>query len=91
MEHISDEKRDVIRNLHLGGRGLVFVVHAPQITGGCHPVEFLRGVLPEETREQAVARIEPDILQHIAAECGRSCTCNDGKPVIWNRRFGHSF
>ena len=87
MQHISDQEREVIHNLHLGGLGIVVVAHAPQANGGCHPFEFLRGILPKEDIWEAKKRVTKDVLSHIASECGRSCACNNGKPVVYTRIF----
>lgn len=88
MEHITIEEREVIKHLHLGGRGIDVIAHAPQQGGGCHPFVFLRGVLSHETYAQAYDRVKPDILQHIATGCSRSCTCDSGLPAIYYMPFG---
>jgi hypothetical protein len=88
LENISAVEQGIIRKLHLRGRGIVVIAHVPQQNGGCHPFEFLRGVLLEETYEQAFKRTREDILQHIADKCGRACECNGEKPVIQYRIFG---
>lgn len=88
MEHISHEEMQVIRRAHLEGLCIVVIAHCPQEGGGCHPFEFMRGALPDETIEKVYERVQPDILQHIEDECGRSCTCKNGKPVIRYRIFG---
>lgn len=88
MENISPEELDVMRTLHLGGRGICVVFHAPQEKGGCVSFESLRGVLPDETYKQAYDRVKPDILRHVAEECGCSCECDNGVPFIWAYVFG---
>ena len=88
MEHITPQEYDIIRRLHLEGRGIHVVAHAPQQSGGCHPFVFLRGVFSGETDENAFQRVKPDILQHIATSCGRSCQCTNGTPTIAYTRFG---
>ncbi len=88
MLNVSAVEKSVISHLHLRGRGIVVIAHAPQQTGGCHPFEFLRGVLPGETYEQAFQRAGKDVLGFIARECGRVCACNHGEPAIEYRKFG---
>ncbi len=72
----------------LRGRGIVVIADVPQHGGGCHPFEFLRGVLPEETYGQAFERVRKDILQYIVEKCSQLCRCNEGKPLITYRIFG---
>lgn len=88
MENVNSGERDIIKNLHLRGQGIVVIAHAPQKTGGCHPFEFLRGVMSNEIYDQAFNRVKADILQHIQGECGRQCECNSGNPLIYYRKFG---
>lgn len=88
MENINSSEWHIIKNLHLRGRGIVVIAHAPQKIGGCHPFEFLRGVMSGETHNQAFNRVKTDILQHIQGECGRQCKCNSGNPLVRYRKFG---
>jgi len=88
MEHISTQESEIIRRLHLEGRGIHVIAHVPQQGGGCHSFDFLRGVMPHETYKDAYDRVKPDILRHIEKECGRSCDCNSGEPVIYYSVFG---
>ena len=81
-------ERDIIRALHVRGHGIVVIAHAPQVEGGCHPFEFLRGVFPSETDQDAFERVRPEILEYIFRKCGRSCQCNSGSPTIHYRIFG---
>ena len=88
--NLSKEEIDLIKTAHLSLESHLInvVAHAPQTEGGCHGFLFLRGVLPGETNKQAFQRVKPDILQHIAGECGRPCRCNNGEPDIWYTPFG---
>lgn len=88
MPHMTEEEREIIRNAHLRGTCIVVIAHAPQQKGGCHPFNFMRGVLPTETPEAAFERVKPDILAHIKEECGRPCACSNGEAVIGYRIFG---
>ena len=88
MEHISAEEQKVIRYAHLRGTCIVVIAHAPQEEGGCHPFQFMRGVLVNETPKEAFERVKTDILDHISGQCGRECQCSNGKPVINYRIFG---
>lgn len=87
MHNMIPEEREIIKNLHLKGRGILVTVHVPQKDGGCHPFDFLRGVFINETHTEAFERVEVDILQYLVDECQRSCECNSGKPVISYRIF----
>lgn len=91
LENISTIELNIIKELHLRGRGIVVIAHVPQQNGGWHPFEFLRGVLPQETYERAFERTRKDILRYIAGKCDRSCQCNDGKPVVRYRIFGQQY
>ena len=65
MENISKEEAEVLDNLHLNAVGIRVTAHVPQSSGECHPFDFIRGVLSDETLESAYARVQPDILHII--------------------------
>ena len=87
----TEEEKEIIRNLHLRGKGIHVIAHAPQEDGDCHSFTFLRGVLLGETYEEAYNRVKPEILQYIEEKCGRPCVCNSGKPKICFTLYGGKY